>query len=98
MISRLGPRASPVVLKFVTLQKYFSYPSFGSLLFSNPTHKTKTGTANRWETTNSNPHGPTELSSQLTAGFRLCCAFHQPLPLVQKCWAKAILVSQTSMF
>jgi len=47
------PRASPVLAQYVTLQKYFPRPWSKSsyLLFSNPTHKTKTGTANRWETT-----------------------------------------------
>jgi hypothetical protein len=43
--------------QYGSLQKYFSHPSFTYLLkFSNPTQKTKTGTAkvaNRWETTNS---------------------------------------------
>jgi len=34
--------------------------------FSNPTHKTESETANRWETTNSNQqHGPIKLSSQI---------------------------------
>jgi hypothetical protein len=46
-------------------------------LFSVPTHKTKAGTANKWQTTNSNPPEPTKLSSQSTAGVRLCCAFYQ---------------------
>jgi hypothetical protein len=41
-----------------TLQKYFSHPSLVIYFFSNPTHKTKIGTATRWETTNSKPHGP----------------------------------------
>jgi hypothetical protein len=41
--------------QYVTPQKYFSHPSFSYLLFPNLTHKTKTGTANRWEITNSNP-------------------------------------------
>jgi hypothetical protein len=51
-------RASPAVLdQYVTLQEYFSDPSFSYLLFSNPTHKTKPGTANRWETTSSNSAG-----------------------------------------
>jgi hypothetical protein len=48
------------------------------IFFSNLTHKTKTGTANRWETTNNNPPGPTKLTSQSTVGVRLCCAFYQP--------------------
>jgi hypothetical protein len=30
--------------QYVTLQKYFSNPSFSYLLFSNPTRQTKTGT------------------------------------------------------
>ncbi len=34
------------------------------LFFSNPTHKTKTGTAKRWETISSNPHSPIKLSNQ----------------------------------
>jgi hypothetical protein len=37
--------------QYVTLQKYFSHPSLVIYFFSNPTHKTKTGTSNRWETT-----------------------------------------------
>ncbi len=35
---------------------------------SNPTHKTKTGTANSWETTTSNPIGLIKLSSQSETG------------------------------
>ncbi len=46
--------------------------------FSNLTHKTKSGIANMWETTNNNPPGPTKLSSQSIVGVRLCCAFYQP--------------------
>jgi hypothetical protein len=34
----------------VTLQQYFSHPSLVILLFSNPTHETKTGTAIKWKT------------------------------------------------
>jgi hypothetical protein len=49
-------------------------------------------------TLNSNPPGQIKLSSQSTAGVRLCCAFYQPLHPVQKCWAKTILLSQTCMF
>jgi len=36
-----------------TQPKYFSHPSFTYVLFCNPTNKTETRTANRWETTNS---------------------------------------------
>ncbi len=90
-------RTSPVVLSMwpckILLASKFSY-----LLFSNPTCKTQTGTANACEeTTNSNPPGPMKLSSRSTAGGRLCCAFYQPLHLVGKCWVKTILLSQTIM-
>jgi len=52
--------------------KIFLTSKFSYLRFSKPTYKTKTGTAtNRWETTNSNPPGPTKLSSQSTASVRL---------------------------
>ncbi len=32
--------------QYVTLQKYFSHPNLSYLLFSDPTHKTKTRTTN----------------------------------------------------
>jgi len=35
----------------------FFTSKFSCVLFCNPTHKTETGTANRWETTNSKPPG-----------------------------------------
>ncbi len=73
---------------YVTLQKTFLTSKFSYLLFSNPTHQTKTGTANRCDTTNSNPPGPIKLSSQSTAGDRLCCACYQAQHPVQKCQAK----------
>jgi hypothetical protein len=75
-------------LQRCSLQKYFSIPSLVIYFFSNPTHKPKTGTANRWETTNSNPLGPLKLSSQSTADVRVCCAFYQPQQTVQKCWGQ----------
>jgi hypothetical protein len=49
----------------VTLQKYFSHPSVVIYFFSNLTHKTETGTANRWETTNSNPPGQSGNNNQI---------------------------------
>jgi hypothetical protein len=49
----------------VLCHKKFSHPSFNYLLFSNPTHKIKTGTPNRWET-NNNPPGPIKPSGQST--------------------------------
>lgn len=39
------------------VQKCFWHPSFVIYFFRNLTHKTKTGTANRWETTKSKPPG-----------------------------------------
>ncbi len=61
--------------------KYWPYKNiltskFSYLLFPNPTHKTKTGTANRWKTTNSNSPGSIKLSSQPTIGVWICCAFY----------------------
>ncbi len=41
------------------LTDFFSPSKFSSLLFRNPTHKTKTGTANRCATTYRKPRGPT---------------------------------------
>jgi hypothetical protein len=49
-------------------KSFFSHPSFSYLLFSNSTHKTKIGTANRWETSNSNLPGLIKLSSQSETG------------------------------
>jgi hypothetical protein len=44
--------------QYVTLQKYFTHPSLYSyLLVCNPTHKTESGAANWWATTNNKPHG-----------------------------------------
>jgi hypothetical protein len=38
--------------QYMTLQKYFSHPSLVICFYPTPTHKTKTGTAKRRETTN----------------------------------------------
>ncbi len=40
---------------------------YSLFLFPNPSHKTKNGTTNRWETTTSNPPGPIKIFSQSTA-------------------------------
>ncbi len=53
--------ASPAVAhtQYVTLQKYFSHPRFGYLLFCNPTYETETGTQQIGRgTSNSKPPGP----------------------------------------
>jgi hypothetical protein len=51
-------RASPVVLSMWLCEKIFFASKFRYVLFCNPTHKTETGRANRWVTTNSKPPGP----------------------------------------
>jgi hypothetical protein len=76
--------------QYVTLQKYFLHSSSVLFFFFIPTHKIKTGTANRWETTNSKPPGPiTTIGRSETQGaavrayllhsslasVRLCCVF-----------------------
>jgi hypothetical protein len=66
----------------VTLQKYFSHPSLVIYLFSNPNNKSETGTANRWETTNSKPTGQIVMIGQLEhARWRLMF-----FPLRKKPW------------
>ncbi len=44
-------------------QMFFT-SKFSYLLFCNPTQKTEPGTANRWGTTNSKPHGPIIMMGQ----------------------------------
>jgi hypothetical protein len=73
--------------QYVALQKYFSHPSLFISFFSNATHKTKTGTANRWETTNSNYLG----NEQLVLGFAVPFTSLSIL-------CKTSLLSQTTMF
>jgi len=72
--------------------KVFFLSEFSYLLFCNPTHKTKTGTANRWEATSSKPPGPVIMMGQSESvstsqiifitlffgGAHSCCALHQP--------------------
>jgi len=79
--------------------KMFFTSKFSCVLCCNPTHKTETGTANMWETTNSKPPGPIimmgkskTLSSSLDvfitlffAGAQLCCAFYQLRQPAQLC-------------
>jgi hypothetical protein len=43
--------------QYVILCKKLSHPSFSYVLFYNSTHKTETGTTNRWGTTNSKSPG-----------------------------------------
>ncbi len=52
----------------------------------------------RWDTTNNNPPGQIKPSSQSVVGVSSCYAFRQPQNPEQKCWAKTILLSQTSIF
>jgi hypothetical protein len=92
--------------------KIFFTSKFSYLIFCNPTHKTETGTANRWGTTNSKLPVPiimmaqseTLISSQVifvtlvSAGAHSCCAVHQSPQTLQLCWAKTIFPSQTSKY
>ncbi len=76
-----------------------------SLLFSNPTNKTKAKTANRWETTNSKPSGPSIMVGQSETGrssqilvTRICTSYFLKIycgehPL-KKRWENFILLSQ----
>jgi hypothetical protein len=56
------------LIKKMFLTSKFSY--LITFFFSNPTHKTKTGITNRWETSNSNPPG-LEQSNYLAGVIRL---------------------------
>jgi hypothetical protein len=56
-------RPSPAVLSMLPCKHIFHIQVY-YLLFSNPAHKTDTGTANRWGTTNSKPHGPIIMMGQ----------------------------------
>ncbi len=90
--------------------KIFLTFKFNYVLFSNPSHKTKTGTANWWETTNSKPPGLIIMIGQSGTGScsqitfitlfsgRHGYTFYQPQQTVQKYWATTTLLSQTSMF
>jgi len=95
--------------QYVTLQKYFTHPSLYSyLLVCNPTHKTESGAANWWATTNNKPHGRISTMGQsetltrsqiillhsFSAGTQSCCATYQPSQTRQSCWAKTIFLSQ----
>jgi hypothetical protein len=89
-------------------RKNISHIKFSFFFLATLTHKTKPGTANWWETTNSQPSlwlvnqkpgagvRPHLLHSFL-AGAQLCNAFYQPQQTVQKRLAKTILLSQTSI-
>jgi hypothetical protein len=77
--------------QYVTLRKYFSHPSLVMYSFATPPIKLKSGTANRWGTTNNKPHGPMIMMGQLetpsnsyikfitlfSAGAQCCCASYQ---------------------
>ncbi len=81
--------ASPALLSMRSCKKYFSLSSFGYLFVCNPTHKTKTGTANRLETTKSNASGAIKQSSQSESGssqsIRFDCIYYTLPRLLQGC-------------
>jgi hypothetical protein len=92
--------------------KLFFTSKFNYLIFCNPTHKTETGIANRWGTTNSEPPAPIIMIGQsktlsgshiifitlFCAGAHPCCAFYQPQQILQCCWAKTGFLSETGRF
>ncbi len=91
--------------------KTFLTSKFSYLLFCNPTYKTETGTAYRWGTSNSKPHGPiimmdqseTVISSQIifdtvfSAGTHFCWWTNhvEPKPIS---WAKPAYLDFSSNF
>jgi hypothetical protein len=92
--------------------KIFFTSKFGYLLICSLTHKTETGTANRWETIYSKPPGPirtmgqleTLISSQIIfitlfpRGAQCVCAIYDPQQTLQLCEPKTIFLSQTGIF
>ncbi len=88
-------RASPAaVLSMWPCKIYISHPSLVIYVFGNPTHETKTRTANRWGTTNSKTlwsiimmgqsetlsNGQITFITLFSAGVaQSCFTFHQPL-------------------
>ncbi len=84
--------------------KIFLTSKISYLLFSNPTHETKTGTADRGETTNTKPPGPIRNRDQqpqhiyYTLLWQLLLGFAGPFTSLSKlcknsgskpfCWAK----------
>jgi hypothetical protein len=86
--------------------KIFFTSKFSYLLFCNFTHKTETGTANRWG-------GGLLIANQLDQSLqwadqkhfwsavwseRCCATMYQPPQTMQLCWAKTIFLSQTGVF
>jgi hypothetical protein len=76
--------------QYVTLQKHLPHPSFSSLLFSNPAHKTKTQITNSWEINDSNPPCPIKyLANQqqvlrfavLSSNLSIMCKIAGPKPI-----------------
>jgi hypothetical protein len=55
------------VLNMWPWRKYFSHPNLVVYFFSNPTHKTETGTANSWETPSKSNHLDQSLSETLSS-------------------------------
>ncbi len=90
-------RASPTVLSMQPCRSSY-------LLFCNPTHKTETGTANRWGTTNRKPPGPiimirqseTLSSSRIIFSALFCACPRRCCPFYLRAAANCkIIVSQT---
>jgi len=89
--------------------KIFFTSKFSYLLFSNPSHNTETGIADRWGTTNIKPSGPIIMmgESEILRGSRIYLVhsfihvYSITAPFTSKlqlCWAKTTFVSQTGIF
>jgi hypothetical protein len=73
---------------FVVISSFQAEPNLLATNFlwkCNPTHKTESGTANRWETINSKPPGRT--AQKHLAAVR-SYVFYQPPQRLQFCWSK----------
>ncbi len=85
-------------VQYVTLQKKKFTFEFSYLLFSNPTHKIKTGIANWLEITNSNPPRPIKLSKCLTSSVSIGVHFTNLSKLCKIVGYSTILLHQTGIF
>jgi hypothetical protein len=106
--SLLGLKSISSCAEHVTLRKYFSHPSLVMHSFATPQIKLKLGqqigigTANRWGTTNSKPHGPFIMMGPIRNTeqhvdyiyYTLFCRCTALLPLVAPTVTCAVMLSQ----
>jgi hypothetical protein len=80
-----------IIAQYVILQKYFSHPSWVIYFFQTPPMELKRGLQIGGKQLIATHLDQSNLSR--LASVRLCCAFYQPQKIVQKCWAKTILLT-----